>query len=128
MLYGEEKREYQRNWMRARRNEWIDENGPCVSCGSWLFLEVDHIDPSTKLLNPSKLWSMSDSNPKKIEELAKCQVLCADCHLEKSILESIREPVHGDYKTGYGRGCRCDDCTATVAPFWREYRARKNES
>ena len=45
-------REYQREWKRRRRFEWIAANGPCAWCGSWgmgpLFnyagLQIDHID------------------------------------------------------------------------------------
>src|SRR5712672_2171674 len=87
----EEQREYQRQWMIKRRSEWFRENGPCIRCGSWQDLEVDHIDPSTKELHTSALWSMSPLNPKRIKELAKCQVLCHNCHLEKTKKEhSVR--------------------------------------
>ena len=79
-------REYQREWMRKRRESFF-EGKSCARCGSTERLELDHIDRSTKLLNPARLWSLSDSNPVKSTELAKCQVLCSDCHLEKTIAE-----------------------------------------
>lgn len=73
-------RAYQRNWMAARRASWIQENGPCALCDSWEQLEVDHVDPATKVMQPSALWSLAPDNPKRIQELLKCRVLCHDCH------------------------------------------------
>lgn len=80
----EQQRAYQRNWMAARRNMWIEENGPCVKCGSNDNLEVDHINPKLKTKNPSQLWALSVTNPIRIEELKNCQVLCESCHSDKT--------------------------------------------
>lgn len=48
-------------------------------------MQIDHIDPTTKLYDVCQLKS------RKVEilltELAKCQVLCALCHRRKSIVE-----------------------------------------
>ncbi|AXH46549.1 HNH endonuclease [Gordonia phage RobinSparkles] len=77
---------YQNEWLKKRRNEWLKENGPCVKCGSWENLEVDHKDRSKKIT--SSVWSWSAE--KRNKELAKCQVLCKSCHLEKTILEVDR--------------------------------------
>lgn len=74
------KREYQNNWMRARRKKWLEEHGPCKECGSWDNLEVDHVDRSTKV--DHKVWSWSLARMQA--ELAKCQVLCESCHKLKS--------------------------------------------
>jgi 5-methylcytosine-specific restriction endonuclease McrA len=78
-------RNYQREWMRKRRQAWIDENGPCKHCGSTEKLEVDHINPRFKKLNPHGIWSLCEAKRKK--ELAKCQVLCKSCHLVKTLAE-----------------------------------------
>ena len=83
----EVKRSYQREWVRNRRKAWIDANGPCKVCGSDENLEVDHINPSEKSMDPAPLWSMSDNNPVKLAELSKCQVLCKSCHMKKTIRE-----------------------------------------
>lgn len=79
----EEKRAYHRDWMRARRAAYFTGKS-CAQCDSRDRLELDHIDPSTKVYAPASLWGMSDRNPRKRAELAKCQVLCYDCHLAKS--------------------------------------------
>lgn len=76
-------RKFQREWLQKRRNKWLNENGPCRQCFSWKKLEVDHIDPSTKITN--KVWSWKES--RRINELAKCQVLCEKCHQLKSSKE-----------------------------------------
>ena len=72
-------REFQREWRAKRRADYFEDRS-CVKCGSTEKLELDHIDPSTKKYNPNRLWSMSDSNPDKMAELSKCQVLCKECH------------------------------------------------
>jgi len=56
--------------------------GKCVECGCTETLEFDHIDPTTKSFNISAGYH----KPKKVleEELAKCQLLCNKCHVEKS--------------------------------------------
>lgn len=80
----EEQTEYQRQWMNQRRQDWIDsQGGCCVECGSADQLEVDHIDPALKTMKPSSLWSRRQEI--RDAELANCQVLCYDCHLEKTV-------------------------------------------
>jgi 5-methylcytosine-specific restriction endonuclease McrA len=90
MATAEEQREYQRIWIANRRSQWIAEHGPCALCGSSERLEVDHTDPTQKLLKPARLWSMSPKNPRRIAELAKCRVLCYDCHMAKSKNEKLQ--------------------------------------
>lgn len=82
----EEQIAYQIAWMRKRREAWLNENGPCVLCGSWIDLEVDHRDPATKVTH--RVWSWAQS--RREEELAKCQALCKACHEEKSAAQHHR--------------------------------------
>jgi hypothetical protein len=80
-------------WHR-RRNAWFTENGPCQGCGTWEDLELDHIDRALK--EAHNIWNWSDV--RREIELAKCQVLCRPCHIEKSILEgSISQPGERSY-------------------------------
>lgn len=76
----EAKRAYQRKWYAERRANWLLLNGPCVVCFSWDGLEIDHIDPSSKVSHKVFSWAEARRN----EELAKCQILCRGCHLEKT--------------------------------------------
>lgn len=115
-------REYQKEWMRKRRNEFFSDK-QCNVCGSKEKLELDHIDPGSKKYNPGSLWSMSDTNPNKITELAKCQVLCYNCHLQKSKVQSWTKPlVHG--YGGYQRKCKCEICFEAMREVNRSERRK----
>lgn len=72
-------REYQRNWVRDRKKEFYRDK-QCLHCGSKENLELDHIDPSTKVSH--SIWSWSEG--KRLKEISKCQVLCHACHILKS--------------------------------------------
>lgn len=100
-----ERTAYQRKWMRARRETWLQQNGPC-RCGSWADLEVDHVDPSQKVSH--RIWSWSES--RRAAELAKCQVLCGDCHKAKTAQEKKARAKHGSETMYVKYKCRCDDC------------------
>jgi hypothetical protein len=89
-------RRYQNRWMQRRREEWIRSHGPCVRCGSWENLEVDHKDHTQKLINISNLWSLAPDNPKRVAELAKCQVLCHVCHVTKTNDSGAQTPPVGE--------------------------------
>jgi hypothetical protein len=61
---------------------------PCAMCHIQYELynmQIDHIDPTTKLYDVCQLKSCKVE--KLLSELAKCQVLCALCHRRKSIIE-----------------------------------------
>lgn len=102
-----DKKEYQRIWLQARRNRWLEQNGPCKVCGTWEDLEVDHIDPSQKQYKISTIWSRSQEV--RDNELTKCQVLCKKHHLEKTLAERP-QPEHGTVNMYDDHACRCDDC------------------
>lgn len=101
----EKQKKYQREWRAQRRADWLKDK-TCARCGSAEQLEVDHKDPSEKVSH--KIWSWSEK--RRNEELAKCQVLCKPCHLEKTRRDN--EPAHGTnsrYTSPVWR-CRCDAC------------------
>ena len=75
----DQKRRYQREWKSARRAAWLAEHGPCIDCGTWDGLEVDHVDASLKVTH--SVWSWSQA--RRDIELAKCVVRCKPCHLRK---------------------------------------------
>lgn len=75
----EAQREYMRNWRARRRAEWFTDK-KCAICGSTEKLELDHVDPTNKVHHQIWTWSKE----RRDAELAKCQVLCSVCHLEKT--------------------------------------------
>ncbi len=54
--------------------------GKCVECGSTELLQFDHINPLEKSFTITSNFHRKDLD----EELAKCQLLCWDCHMEKT--------------------------------------------
>lgn len=81
-LRKEDLRSYNRRWMAARRQEFFNGKS-CTSCGSKESLELDHIDRATKVHHA--IWSWCKERRKA--ELAKCQVLCHNCHAKKTAAE-----------------------------------------
>lgn len=110
----EKQREYQRQWIAKRRAEYFSDK-KCVVCGSKKNLELDHINPTDKKMNPSALWSLSESNQKRIDELAKCQVLCKSHHKDKTLVDisnRLEKEIlqHGTATMYDYHGCRCSPC------------------
>ena len=83
MKTKEQHRKYNLNCYYKRRNKLIEQlGGKCVRCGSTENLEFDHIDSNSKRLDVSKRIT---SNINVInQELAKCQLLCRSCHIQKT--------------------------------------------
>ena len=76
--------DYQRKWMARRRAEYFC-GKRCAHCGATEGLQLDHIDPSTKVHHT--VWSWRSS--RREEELKKCQPLCATCHKRKTAQERV---------------------------------------
>jgi len=118
-------REFQRKWMAKRRKAWLDEHPQCVKCGSSERLEVDHIDPATKVHHC--VWSWSQE--RRDAELEKCQVLCRACHHAKTGRESRERMLKHGTPTRYMAGkCRCEPCRAAYSSMRRRQRAARKEA
>ena len=72
-------------WIK-RKKQYVELlGGECEHChirlndSNYAIFDFHHIDPNTKEYSWSKLRLFSDSNIK--EELSKCQLLCANCHI-----------------------------------------------
>jgi len=116
--------EYQAARSRQRRIEAIKLLGSkCVRCQSSESLEIDHINPDTKTLNWAKMYGASEQ--RFLAELAKCQLLCKTCHIEKSIKEQGFQPRRHGRESMYRHGCRCDLCRAACHETWKKANARK---
>lgn len=110
-------REHQRKWRQGRRDAWLKEHGPCAECGATEKLEVDHIDPRQKVSH--NLWSWSEA--RRNAELAKCQVLCEDCHMAKTISQ-MKRADHGGPAMYQRYNCRCELCRKWKSDSDRKYR------
>lgn len=124
----EQQREYMRKWVAKRRADFFADKS-CVKCGSTDRMELDHIDPEQKVEH--RIWSWS--NERRKDELAKCQVLCEECHKDKTagMVRGDFYWVHGWRNTYRDRGCRCRACTVanTVRrrlQRWGVHRLRRN--
>lgn len=64
------------------------QNNPCVICGedNVMFLEFDHIKPG-KTATISELIARYSSPEIVLNEISLCQVLCCNCHLDKTAKE-----------------------------------------
>jgi hypothetical protein len=66
--------------------QWKLDQGWCVECGfeitdeTLVCIDCDHIDPSTKSFGISYEIGRFGDMQRLIDELAKCQALCKNCH------------------------------------------------
>lgn len=95
MATREEQREYQRQWVAKRRSDFFLGKS-CAECGSVEQLELDHVDRATKVHHA--IWSWSQV--RREAEIAKCQILCHDCHKAKS--HASGDFVHPTYGDAHG--------------------------
>ena len=113
----ERQRQYQREWTATRKAEWLRTNGPCVDCGSWSDLEVDHVNPAEKVTH--HVWSWSEG--RRSAELAKCVVRCHPCHAIKTAMHPL--PPHGTIQRYWSQKAPCrQECCKKAN---RDYRAQR---
>ena len=108
---------------RERRAHAIDAlGGKCARCGSQDQLELDHVDRSTKRGDLGKLFTQGEA--RYLNELAKCQLLCSACHIEKTRSEISVE--HGGGLSGK-RNCKCAPCRIKKNEYMREWKRTKRD-
>ena len=115
--------QYQNERMQALRRAWLAQHGPCVRCGRAEELEVHHRDRTTKVTH--RVWSWS--RVRREAELAKCEVLCRQCHREETTAQLAKPIVHGTDDGYKNHGCRCAACRAAHTMWKREYNARRQQ-
>ena len=67
-----------------KRRQWLDgqKNKPCVDCGGRfpsICMDFDHRDPGWKFDTVSRML-LHNSLQKVIDEIKKCDLVCANCH------------------------------------------------
>lgn len=71
-----------RRWETRRARAVESLGGKCARCDEVDDLQFDHIDPRTKTMTIARAASRSEEF--FWAEVAKCQLLCFPCHLEKT--------------------------------------------
>lgn len=89
--YQNNKDQYYRR--RDERKRWIRKliqeakKSPCTDCGieyPYYVMDFDHRDGEKKFTNPSNMNRLGWGEQKIIDELAKCDIVCANCHRERT--------------------------------------------
>lgn len=78
---------------RAIVNAYLEQN-PCKRCGESdiRVLDFNHLDPSMKFMGVSRMIYSGKSIEAILEEIEKCEVLCANCH------RIVHAEERGDYR------------------------------
>lgn len=115
--------EYMKGWYERRHAEALEQlGGKCVRCGTTENLEIDHIKAETvdrRMRNGrGGMWTVSEERFQA--ELAKCQLLCHDCHRKKTRENGetggghnkIQDDAyqHGTARMYHYKKCRCKWC------------------
>lgn len=75
---------------RDRFVAWLNslkDNKPCTDCGNifrWWVLQWDHLPQYKKDFNISEVRSKQYSKDKVLKEVAKCELVCANCHSDRT--------------------------------------------
>jgi len=78
-------RKEHRRQTRQTRQQVIREakNKPCADCKNeypFYVMDFDHIDPAQKVANVSQMVSQDYPVQQILDEIAKCEVVCSNCH------------------------------------------------
>lgn len=92
-----EKRKEIKDWFRKE----VLDGTSCIRCGENhpACMDFHHRDPSTKLEEVCEMPHKKYSREKILEEVAKCDVLCANCHRKHHHEERIGGSFNG---SGHG--------------------------
>lgn len=121
-------KEYMRCYMQRRFQENRREalkilGGRCKKCGATddeKHLQLDHCDRHSKKFQTSRIFYLG--RERFLAELKKCQLLCAECHEGKTLLDLGRISAknrHGTLSTY--RYCKCFECREAKAAWRRTY-------
>jgi hypothetical protein len=97
----EKQREAHRRWSKANPEWWAErkarniqivreaKNKPCADCGvPYPFYVMDFDHRENKSFNLSMVAKRHYSEARLLEEIAKCDVVCANCHRERTAKRS----------------------------------------
>lgn len=116
--------EYQNRRYHERRALMISIlGGMCAKCGSTDELEMDHVDPKSKVYSFTQI--VLRSLKVFLDEVAKCQLLCGKCHTSKTVFDAGNKPAEHGTLSMY-RYCKCEPCRAAKSAYSREYSLRSS--
>jgi hypothetical protein len=105
--------------VRAQRTEnrakaITTRGGRCIACGSTANLEFHHRNRKEKETQIATLWSRSEEF--RENELAKCDLLCTECHKTETAKErGYGTAPHGTLTSYNSYRCRCKICRIAKA-------------
>jgi len=74
---------------QARRMVQEAKNQPCEDCGiqyPHYIMDLDHRDPEDKVMSVASMVGQQTSLERLAAEIAKCDVVCSNCHRERTYL------------------------------------------
>lgn len=128
--YAKLRQRFQRNLLRRasqqERRDYINQlkSHPCTDCnGSFppMCMQYDHRDPTTKTVAVAHLVFISCSIEDIDREIAKCDLVCANCHAIRTHRrkggprqQRDRKPfTHGTMYGWMRMKCTCEHCSAS---------------
>ena len=75
-------------------------DGPCGICGIKYLpnqMDLDHINPASKQYTISSFTNIKPRPDTVLEEIAKCRILCAKCHIIWSLTQSTDSDLYKPY-------------------------------
>ena len=129
----EQYNKYLNEYMKEKYKENVSKykellGGKCVRCGSTEHLEFDHIEPDLKSFT---ITSRIHTAPEEVilEELKKCQLLCSQCHDEKTLEDLGQVSAIGTHGTlSSYRYCKCDLCKKAKNDYMVKWKHKKGIS
>jgi 5-methylcytosine-specific restriction endonuclease McrA len=123
-------REYMKNRYHNTRDKITDAlGGQCARCGSVEGpFHFDHKNKKKKTMRASDLHSVNDE--KFNSEINNLQLLCPECHKEKTKEAwdyATNKPTHGTYWMYRKHRCRCPKCVEAYIEAQKKWRDNKKK-
>lgn len=125
MATKEYHREYNKNrYYRVRQKILLEMGGKCSICGNTEHLQIDHINGKDKSFNVSAF--ITYPYEKLLAEVSKCQLLCKECHFDKTLSDRGFKKAIGTHGTiSSYRYCKCEICRKAKSISNKKYKKRK---
>ena len=122
----EETRRYHRDRCRRLRLEYVALLGGKCKCGAEDNLHFDHINPATKSFTIGD--KITKPRGEILEEIKKCQLLCASCHSDKTISDLGKSKAKGTHGTlSSFRYCKCVLCKQAKRDYMKTYKSKMKQ-